>query len=81
MAVRRPLVQIDGKIKELSDADTIIGASGGGNYTTTISAKIVSNELIITHPLINSTYAIVDGEMVRTDYLPSLVDGELHLFI
>ena len=65
MAVRRPLVQIDGQIKELSDADTIIGASGGGGTTVAMVANfsLSDGELVVSH-LSSMTPSLVDGEFI-----------------
>lgn len=38
MAERRALVIVGGEVQELSDVDTLIGASGGGSVPTYVAA-------------------------------------------
>jgi len=67
MAVRRPLVQINGQIKELSDTDTIIGASEGSGSGTTVAMvanfSLNDGELVVSH-LSSMTPSLVDGEFI-----------------
>ena len=65
MAIRKPLVQINGQLQELPSGDSLAGASSGTTVALVANFSMTDGELSISH-LSSMTPTLVDGEFIVT---------------